>query len=153
MNFFNSTHHREKLKYRALSLASFISRHFFEGEPYMAVQACNQLVDMGSYIQQSGLTASDIGMPWTRLIKGAAQCEARRRNGTIIPCESSHVRLPSNLGYAILRAMMVFPPDNIDEVYEALSNTLVRRSVFITGAVSMEGCPPPDRGEVVFIGR
>ena len=148
----NSTENRERLKHRALSLASIISRHFFEGEPCMAVVVCNKLVNMGSFIKQAGLMALDLGMPWTRLIKGAAQCEAGRRNGTVIPC-LPHVPLPSNLGYAVLHAMMAFPSDNSDEIYEALSNTLVRRSVFVTGAVSMDGCPPPDRGEVVFIGR
>ncbi|EEC47349.1 predicted protein, partial [Phaeodactylum tricornutum CCAP 1055/1] len=29
----------------------------------------------------------------------------------------------------------------------------VRRVIFVTGAVTMEGCPPSDRGEAVFIGR
>lgn len=151
-NAVHSTENREILKHRALSLASIISRHFFEGEPSMAVQACNKLVDMGSVITQSGLLASEIGMPWSRLIKGAAQCEAGRRNGTVIPCLPD-VPLPTNLAYAVLHAMMTFPSDNSDEIYEALSNALVRRSVFVTGAVTMDGCPPADRGEVVFIGR
>ena len=149
---FNSTENREKIKHRALSLASIASRHFFEGEPSMAVEACNKLVDMRSAILQSGLLTSEIGMPWIRLIKGAAQCESGRRNGTVAPY-LPHVPLPSNLAYSVLDAMMAFPSDNADDVYEALCTALVRRSVFVTGAVSMDGCPPEDRGEVIFLGR
>jgi hypothetical protein len=49
--------------------------------------------------------------------------------------------------------MTTFPSDNNDGVFEALSNALVRRVLFVTGAVDMAGCPPADRGEAVFIGR
>jgi GTP-binding protein EngB required for normal cell division len=49
--------------------------------------------------------------------------------------------------------MSTFPSDNDDEVYEALSNALVRRVIFVKGAVDMSGLPPDDRGEVAFIGR
>jgi hypothetical protein len=48
-------------------------------------------------------------------------------------------------------AMNAFPSNNDDETYEALSNALVRRTNFITGAVDMEGCPEADRGEAGFI--
>ena len=49
--------------------------------------------------------------------------------------------------------MSTFPSDNDDKVYEALSNALVRRVIFVKGAVDMSGLPPSDRGEVAFIGR
>jgi len=49
--------------------------------------------------------------------------------------------------------LVTFPSDNDDRLYEVLSNALIRRTVFITGAVNMDGCPDADRGEVVFIGR
>jgi hypothetical protein len=49
--------------------------------------------------------------------------------------------------------MSTFASDNDDLVYEALSNSLVRRVLFVTGAVDMDGLPPADRGEAVFIGR
>jgi len=63
------------------------------------------------------------------------------------------VDLPCNLVYSVLNAMATFPSDNNDQTYEALSNALVRRTVFVTGAVTVEGIPEADRGEVVFIGR
>ncbi len=49
--------------------------------------------------------------------------------------------------------MISFPPENRDVTFEALCNALVRRTVFVTGAVDMKGCPEADRGEVAFIGR
>ena len=55
--------------------------------------------------------------------------------------------------YAVLDAMITFPSDHDDRLYEVLSNVLVRRTVFITGAVNMDGCPDADCGEVIFIGR
>ena len=47
----------------------------------------------------------------------------------------------------------IHPPENKDVTFEALCNALVRRTVFVTGAVNMDGCPEADRGEVAFIGR
>jgi len=49
--------------------------------------------------------------------------------------------------------METFPSDNSDNAYEVLGNALVRRTLFVTGAVNMDGLPPADRGEVMFIGR
>jgi tRNA U34 5-carboxymethylaminomethyl modifying GTPase MnmE/TrmE len=60
---------------------------------------------------------------------------------------------PCNFVYPVLDAMIAFPSDNNDRTFEALCNALVRRTVFVTGAVDMKGCPSPDRGECAFIGR
>ena len=79
--------------------------------------------------------------------------ESRRRAGNIQPCDGQDVDLPCNLVYSVLKAMTTFPTENNDRVFEALSNALVRRVLFVTGAVDMSGCPPADRGEAVFIGR
>ena len=111
------------------------------------------LIDMGPIVRESGLTAEDINMPWRRILKGAAECQTAIRNGSISIDPTSQSELPCNLVYSVLSAMTTFPSDNDDGVYEALSNALVRRTVFVTGAVAMDGCPTPDRGEVVFIGR
>ena len=143
---------KDKLKHRALALSSIASRHFFEGEPSMAVLACGKLTEMGPIIRLSGLTSADFQMPWTRIIQGAMQCESGRRDGSVTPCMPD-LELPCNLVYSVLNAMMTFPSDNNDDTYEALSNALVRRTVFITGAVDIAGCPEADRGEAVFIGR
>jgi hypothetical protein len=144
---------QDKLKYRAYSIASVASRHFYEMEPIAALKACNMLKEMGPIVRESGLGAEDLNMPWARIIQGAAQCESARRNGSISIESSDGMKVPCNLVYSVLNAMTSFPSQNDDETYEALSNALVRRTNFITGAVDMNGCPEPDRGEVIFIGR
>lgn len=145
---------KDLLKHRALALASFASRHFFENEPSLAVLGCRKLVEMGPMVVQSGLTDEEIGLPWSRIIKGAAQCEAGRRDGSVQPCEGVEIQsMPCNLVYAVLNAINAFPPMNSDTVYEQLSNALIRRVVFVTGAIDLSKCPPADRGEVAFIGR
>eukprot|EP00957_Ditylum_brightwellii_P162705 12390185-Ditylum_brightwellii.AAC.1 len=49
--------------------------------------------------------------------------------------------------------MTMFPSDNSNRTYEALSNALVQRTVFATGAVGMSGLPMTHCGEAVFVGR
>ena len=104
-------------------------------------------------VRQAGLTAEMLQMPWSRLILGASQCEAGRRDGSVTKDEGVDAELPVNLVYSVLNAMTTFPSDNNDEIFERLSNALVRRVLFVTGAVEMKGCPTPDRGEAAFIGR
>jgi len=143
---------QERIKYRALSLCSVASRHFFEGEPCMAVTACKSIAELGPVVREAGLTQEVLEIPWARIIKGAAQCQAGIRDGSVVPCQPD-VHIPCNLVYSVLAAIATFPSDNSDESYEALSNALVRRTLFVTGAVSLAGCPKADRGEVLFIGR
>jgi len=99
----------------------------------MAVRACGMLAEMGPIVRESGLLSSEINVPWTRIVQGAAQCEAGRRNGSVVPC-LPEVELPCNLVYSVLNAMATFPSDNNDNTYEAVSNALVRRILFVTGA-------------------
>jgi hypothetical protein len=144
---------RELIKHRALSLGSIASRHFFESEPALAVQACQLLTEIGPIVRNAGLTAEDVPMPWARIVQGAAQCDLGRREGRIIIAEDTNTNLPCNLVYSVLNAMTTFPSANDDKTYEVLSNSLIRRVVFITAATEMKGCPESDRGEAVFIGR
>ena len=153
---------QELIKHRALSIASVASRSFFEDHPYMGVKAMRWLATLGPVVRESGLTIADLSMPWTRIIQGAAQCESKRRDGTLkSKCpvdddgteEDDDIELPCNLVFSVLDAMATFPSDNNDRTYEALSNALVRRTLFITGAVALSGCPEADRGEAAFIGR
>eukprot|EP00980_Cylindrotheca_fusiformis_P029625 scaffold23625_cov137-Cylindrotheca_fusiformis.AAC.10 len=146
----NATENKDKVKQRALSLGSIASRFFYEGEPSKAVLACKMLVQMGPIVRESKFASGELVMPWLRIIQGAAQCESKRRDGTI---RAEDDDLPCNLIYAVLGAMTTFPSENDNRVFEALSNSLVRRVLFVTGAVEMAGCPKPDRGEAVFIGR
>ena len=153
---------QELIKHRALSIASIASRSFFEDHPYMGVKAMRWLATLGPIVRESGLAITDLSMPWTRIIQGAAQCESKRRDGTLkskCPAdddgteEDDDIELPCNLVFSVLNAMATFPSDNNDRTYEALSNALVRRALFITGAVALSGCPEADRGEAAFIGR
>jgi GTP-binding protein EngB required for normal cell division len=145
---------KDLVKHRALSIASIASRHFFEREPSMALLACQKLAELGPVVIESGLTPDELRMPWSRIVTGAAVCEAGRRNGTVMACVGVNVQLPCNLVYAVLNAFLAFPTDHDDGAYELLSNSLIRRVTFVTGAVDMSSCPPSDgRGEAVFIGR
>jgi tRNA U34 5-carboxymethylaminomethyl modifying GTPase MnmE/TrmE len=120
----------------------------------MAVSACAMLNELGPLVRKAGLTADGLQMPWLRLIQGAAKCEIARRAGTLkVEDATKETELPVNVVYSVLNAMTTFPSDNDDLVYEAISNSLVRRVLFITGAIDMNGCPPADRGEAAFVGR
>jgi GTP-binding protein len=149
----NTTENKDQLMLRSLSLASIASRYFYEGDPSKAIMACKMLVKMGPLVREAKLEKGELNMPWLRIIKGAAQCESRRRDGSVRADENVDVDLPCNLIYAVLGAMTTFPSENDDRVFEALSNSLVRRVLFVTGAIDMAGCPKADRGEAVFIGR
>jgi hypothetical protein len=118
--------------------------------------ACRMLSELGPLIRQAKLASEDLKMPWLRIIQGAGRCETARRAGTLKLSDDdadADSNLPCNIVYAVLSAMSTFPSENDDLVFEAISNALVRRVLFVTGAVAMSGCPPADRGEAVFIGR
>ena len=149
---------KDRLIHRARGIGSIASRFFYEEEPTGGLQAIQKLKEMGDIVNQSGLTSEELGMPWERIIRGAALCENKRRNGKWddIDSKNSHedtTQWPCNIVYTVLDAMVAFPPENKDVTFEALCNALVRRTVFVTGAVDMDGCPEADRGEVAFIGR
>lgn len=112
------------------------------------------LSELGPLIRQAKLSSEALNMPWLRIIQGAGHCETARRAGSLkLREEDANVELPCNVVYAVLNAMSTFPSENDDLVFEAISNALVRRVLFVTGAIDMSGCPPADRGEAVFIGR
>lgn len=162
---------RDKLIHRARSISSIASRHFYEMEPTDGMKAVSKLKEMGNVVNKAGLTADMVGIPWDRLVKGAALCESKRRDGkwdkidenedkneedstaTTTTTNETPSSWPCNFVYTVLDAMIAFPSENKDVTFEALCNALVRRTVFVTGAVDMEGCPEADRGEVAFIGR
>jgi len=166
---------KEKVIYRARSLCSIISRYLYEEQPTAAIDAIGKLKAMGQIIRELGLDSEDLDVPWEKLVRGAALCESRRRDGVWDTTTATTATSPSpndssgsggssgsnetpntwpcNLVYPILDAMIAFPSDNNDRTFEALCNALVRRTVFVTGAVSLAGCPKPDRGECAFIGR
>jgi GTP-binding protein len=158
---------RDRFKHRALAMASIISRHFFENEPWLAVQACNQLArEMGPLLHQARMTATELEMPWPRLLKAASTCQSTMRSSAVTSSSASssssqrtdddqqqQQQLPCNVVYAVLNALVALPSENSSRTYELLAQALVRRTVFCTGAVSIDKCPPADRGEAAFIGR
>lgn len=148
---------RERLVHRARSIGSIASRHFYEEEPTAGIKAIQSLKKMGNIVNEAGITAEELGIPWERLVRGAAQCESKRRVGKWANSDQNSQEDPSqwscNIVYVVLDAMVSFPPENKDVTFEALCNALVRRTCFVTGAIDMNGCPEPDRGEVAFIGR
>jgi hypothetical protein len=148
---------KERLIHRARGIGSIVSRHLYQEEPTAALAAVDKLRTMGQIVNEAGLTPSELDMPWEKLVRGAAMCESQRRNGVwdSIPETSpeSPSTWPCNFVYPVLDAMIAFPSDNNDRTFEALCNALVRRTVFVTGAVDLKGCPSPDRGECAFIGR
>ena len=148
---------REVLVHRARSVCSVASRHLYEGEPGAGLAAIGRLREVGGPARDAGLTAKELGLPWERLVRGAAQCERERREGRwddgAADDGEDPAAWPCNLAYAVLDAMGAFPPDNGDGAFAALGDALVRRTVFVTGAVDLAGCPDADRGEVAFVGR
>lgn len=161
----------DRVRYRALALAAVAARHLWAGDAVDAVAACAALAETGPVARTAGWTAEHLAVPWTRLLRAAAhchQCRLRGGGGGIAPSHHLHPTtttttletnaavpppLPCNVAYAVLAAMATFPSNNDNDVYERLAHALVRRVVFVTGAVSMAGCPIADRGEACFIGR
>lgn len=170
---------REILFHRSLCLLSIACRYFIVDEQNLAIQTCEQISKLGpilrSYLSSSSSTTKNSSlqqqqefvftMPWIRLLYSAAQCQSRlfrtNRDGnnnnlsnTILSTTSrTGTTFPCNMVYPVLKSMTTYPSDNDDRIYELVANALVRRVVFVTGAVNMDGLPKNDRGEAAFIGR
>jgi GTP-binding protein len=151
---------KELLLLRSSSLLLVASYHFAHGDAMQAISACEELSAMGPLVEQSGLVASDLnGLSWDRLIRDASHCESLRRRNRVTTSSTHFAEteaqssLPCNVVYSALDAILYFPTKLNDQAYEALANSLVRRVVFVAGAVSVDNFPPSDRGEVAFIGR
>jgi GTP-binding protein EngB required for normal cell division len=151
----------ELIRHRASSLASISSRHYFEGEP---VRACAAMEKLARFLASTpeNVRQVDIELPWTRILEGATQCQSRiRKNDLPYTWENSQVTagnivLPVNVVHPVLNAILAHGKQSTDDdrIYELLSNALLRRIVFVTGAVELDQCPESDgRGEVCFIGR
>ena len=72
---------KERIVHRARSIGSIASRHFYEEEPTKGMHALRKLREMGDIVLEAGLTAEEVGMPWERIVRGAALCESKRRDG------------------------------------------------------------------------
>lgn len=71
----------DRLVHRARSLASIASRHLYESEPGEAMDVLGRMADMGRLVDELGIGKDELGVPWARLVRGAAACEKERRGG------------------------------------------------------------------------
>jgi GTP-binding protein len=134
------------------ALSTMATHHFRRFQPYEALRALSFMT--------KGTVAVE-PQRWIRLAQAAAACQSHLRlvhmNNNERDSDSSIVSLPPNVVHSVLMARFrtdpwyLFDPD--PAWYEIVQNALVRRVVFVTGAVSLASCPKPDRGEAVFIGR
>lgn len=149
----DSPENREKIVHRCSAICSIVSRFFYENDPSLALDGCRMLRAMGPVVREAGVDAEEANVPWTRLLEAASACEAELRKSPDDDNDNDDDEFPVNMVYAVLDAMNTFPSDNDDRVYEILSNALVRRTCFVTGAVDLKSMPREDRGEAVFVGR
>jgi hypothetical protein len=99
-----SPENKEILKHRALTLASIVSRHFYNGEPYISAQAIESLGALGALIDKSHMEGGELDIPWSKLMSAATDCE-------IDECEhvDSGIDLPLDLTELVFNAMSEFP--------------------------------------------
>eukprot|EP00538_Stauroneis_constricta_P008911 CAMPEP_0119556390 /NCGR_PEP_ID=MMETSP1352-20130426/8372_1 /TAXON_ID=265584 /ORGANISM="Stauroneis constricta, Strain CCMP1120" /LENGTH=390 /DNA_ID=CAMNT_0007603351 /DNA_START=146 /DNA_END=1318 /DNA_ORIENTATION=+ len=105
-----TSHGKELLKHRARSLASIASRHFFEGEPFIAAQALHKITLLGDKIYESGMN-DEVEMPWARLVNAASECNNYAMPGGSYPCKyiDDDIELPSDLTDLVWDTMVSFP--------------------------------------------
>mmetsp|Transcript_128071 Transcript_128071/g.370678 ORF Transcript_128071/g.370678 Transcript_128071/m.370678 type:complete len:368 (+) Transcript_128071:33-1136(+) len=102
---------REILKHRARALSSIASRHFYNGEPYVAAQALSELGSLGEFIEKSGLDSEEIDIPWARLVTAASKCgEIVNENGWDVKhFDGRFLVLQADLAELVWEAMGKFP--------------------------------------------
>ncbi|GMH82123.1 hypothetical protein TrVE_jg12985 [Triparma verrucosa] len=161
------------------SALSILSTKYYDVDDYAnAESTIKELETLGpkvrlfvdAYVNDSANSSRDASafnlriqnsIDWKHLIQSSSKCESRRRssfkNGRLNGADLQPLILSkggkSNVVFSVLRALTTHPAPNTDGIYEALANALVRRVTFLKGSVSMSTLPPPDRGEVAFIGR
>lgn len=108
---------QEVLKQRAHTLASIASRHFYEGEPYLAAKAISELGALGSVISESPIKSADLNMPWARLITAATVCgDKLSKNEWDVKHLNGQLILSLDLAELVWDAMYQFPcPDDGEE--------------------------------------
>lgn len=101
---------QEVLKQRAHALSSIATRHFYEGEPYVAAKALTELGTLGSVIGDSHMEDGDLDMPWAKLVTAATVCADKlNKNGWDVKHLSGHLILSSDLAELVWDAMYQFP--------------------------------------------
>jgi hypothetical protein len=158
--------------HKAAAYLYLAAKRFDEDQPDAALAALDEAKKLGPRVRllaesgENGNGNDSVEVPWLKTIHAANRCESRlrvaRREARNQKNKSLSTKLATkpaaepvspNVVVSVLKAMASHPSDNNDDVYEALSNALVRRINFVTGATTMATLPPPDRNEVLFIGR
>jgi hypothetical protein len=108
---------QERLKHRARSLASIASRHFYEGEPFVAARALSALGALGDVVDESPMAVSDLDIPWAKLVTAATVCgDIVNKNGWDVKHFDGRLTLPTDLAELVWDAMFQFPcPDDDEE--------------------------------------
>lgn len=101
---------QEVLKQRAHALSSIASRHFHQGEPYVAARALSELGKLGSVIDEAHMANGDLDMPWSKLVTAATVCtEILNKNNWDVKHLKDKVVLPHDLTELVWDAMFQFP--------------------------------------------
>mmetsp|Transcript_18801 Transcript_18801/g.37913 ORF Transcript_18801/g.37913 Transcript_18801/m.37913 type:complete len:364 (+) Transcript_18801:59-1150(+) len=101
---------QEVLKQRAHALSSIASRHFHQGEPYVAARALSELGKLGSVITEAHMKNGDLEMPWSKLVTAATVCtELLNKNGWDVKHCKDKTVLPVDLTELVWDAMFQFP--------------------------------------------
>lgn len=100
----------ELLKHRSRSLASIASRHFYEGEPYIAARALSELGALGKAIVQADKPIMELDVPWGKLVTAATVCrDIVNKNGWDVKHFDRSITLQSDLAELVWDAMFQFP--------------------------------------------
>jgi pentatricopeptide repeat protein len=105
----DSSDAQQKLKHRAKALSSIATRHFYQGEPYVAAKALFKLGELGFAIDESHMTDGELDMPWTKLVAAAETCHRTLAGNHVMKHPDSAVKLPENLSELVWGAMLAFP--------------------------------------------
>ena len=101
---------REILKQRAHALSSIASRHFHQGEPYVAARALSELGKLGSVIDEADMKNGDLEMPWSKLVTAATICtELINQKSWEVKHLKDLIVLPHDLTELVWNAMFQFP--------------------------------------------
>jgi hypothetical protein len=101
---------QEVLKQRAHALSSIASRHFHQGEPFVAARALSELGKLGNVICEADMMNGDLEMPWSKLVTAATVCtELLHKNGWDVKHVKDKVVLPADLTELVWNAMFQFP--------------------------------------------
>lgn len=111
-----SDHSQEVLKHRARALASIASRHFYDGEPYVAARALSYLGCLGTVVAESPVALGDLDLPWAKLVTAATVCaDTVSKKGWEAKHKDARISLPSDFTDLVWDAMSQFPCPRDDE--------------------------------------